>query len=1765
MPLDVAASIQVRRPDDSVLWETDEPIQLHLPVSASLRRYGLGVVRTFDEEPGHYTIHVQLRRAVEDDAIPGGDGAGVVFVGQPFDASASVFPPLLPPGSVTATVTVGATRRPLNVLPGVGNPILIQRFATDAAGPAGLTLGPDGNVYFASFGSERSSDIPGYEPGQTVGRITELDTVETFATLAPGVTGVTVGPDGAIYATNVGNPEHFTRISLPDAEVSTWFNWEGATIAGGGVGENITDIVFDDAGNAYGTELFEPFIFGITYPGERIYRVTPGENGTGDAAETFVTGFLTPTLLTIDRRTQDLFTCDTGNHRVARATTVGEPVVTTAIGEYDGQCAGLLFDEFGNLFVLNDALGEVHVFTTQVVDGHTQVTGELTWLFGGLLNPYDITFDRNGHLVSSLVDEDTVIRILMAAPSDPPVIDLTVQHQTVGRPDEGSARPDLGDDGPTWSDGLVAWRRVFASDETQQDFAYEQDLDDLEPGDAVALSDGTTLRYAAGDAEVETTLPPLVGFVDHVIGLDPDLVTVRPGTHERVAVHLRNHRLEPDTFALVVDGIDPAIDWALPAEVEVPAEGEATVELRLTARHEAAAGLSQYSVHAVSALGTTDRAVGRVNVEGDPIVITTMTLPPSVRWGERATLRVRFAKSPEDGRRGFVMRSYGLAPIVEGGRELYGLVDYYRTTDITQDHNRVFKAPAGTYPFRIELTELSGQSRLAAVGTGTVTISNEVGVRVTADPELVLTGRGQPFTLTAVLSNPGTREVNVRLDRCCGPAYWQPDYDAGPHRLGPGQVRRVPIRMNPNGILVGDYGHRLTVTDVDDADLRDEFTATVRILEPGANLSIVSPRDAVAFNGEATITGRLSRAYASPGARWRIAFDSALAFSAELAEDSVDLTQVSSRNFPIRFRELQGLAPGPWPVRVYAWPEDNPELVFEEFGSVTIPSGGLTAAFEPETIVLPQIGAGSVLLSVLNHDYDTAHVAAIDFAVDAEGLGVEAARNDLALAPGGRDDQAVVLLPTAVGDYTVTATITPAEGDDAVARVRVIVLDPADAPVIDDVMIDPNPALEGQPFRLTVLAHDPNDDALVFDIDTDGDGFFDIESSPTPTHTLRFADDFDGDLRLRARDREGGFHEVLHALIVENVAPSFGSAPAITASEAVEYRFVPQVSDPGDDTVTIALTSGPDGAAYSDGALTWTPTPAQADVGTATFTLRASDEDGGVTDLRWVVAVARDNALPSAPTPVFPLGDVVGASVNLRIDPATDPDGDALAYTYEVYSGETLVAQATTDALATPVELAGVGPHAWRARAHDGIDFGPWSVTAGFVVDPTTPNLPPEAPVILFPVADEPAETFPVVASWEPAFDAEADTLTYDVQVLSGDDALVYEATAIEPEADPVEHVLPELAGGARWTLRVRAADAYAAGPWAEVSFDLVNRPPDAPIQVSPIDGVTLDGPDVSLTFTNVADPDGHTVSYVVEVFEDPEQTRSAFQTQVAGSGESETVVTWRAPEPEGTWYWVVTAVDELGATAAAGPEEFNLLRETTNRAPEAPRLLEPIGGGAVPAGSVTFVFTGAIDPDGDNVHHTFSLRSGASELERRNDLGGRSGEAIEVTLDVDAGDYTWTAWATDLRGLDGAEADPAAFKVGPLNAAPTTPTPVAPVGDAEVEPGSLELVVEPSVDPDGDVVTYQFAIYADGASTPIWTGSSDTVTVVPPIGAQDGDGFEWEAWAVDSAGLASDRSARALFHWATLPDGPNATTSGVQDCDCQTTAGHTWRWWSRR
>lgn len=82
--------------------------------------------------------------------------------------------------------------------------------------------------------------------------------------------------------------------------------------------------------------------------------------------------------------------------------------------------------------------------------------------------------------------------------------------------------------------------------------------------------------------------------------------------------------------------------------------------------------------------------------------------------------------------------------------------------------------------------------------------------------------------------------------------------------------------------------------------------------------------------------------------------------------------------------------------------------------------------------------------------------------------------------------------------------------------------------------------------------------------------------------------------------------------------PVFTSVPPVNANPAATYAYTPTTSHPDGLGVTVSLVSGPAGAAFGGGSLTWTPTSDQFALENQ-FVLKATDSGGSVSFQRWTV------------------------------------------------------------------------------------------------------------------------------------------------------------------------------------------------------------------------------------------------------------------------------------------------------------------------------------------------------------------------------------------------------------------------------------------------------------------------------------------------------------------------------------------------------------------
>ncbi len=209
---------------------------------------------------------------------------------------------------------------------------------------------------------------------------------------------------------------------------------------------------------------------------------------------------------------------------------------------------------------------------------------------------------------------------------------------------------------------------------------------------------------------------------------------------------------------------------------------------------------------------------------------------------------------------------------------------------------------------------------------------------------------------------------------------------------------------------------------------------------------------------------------------------------------------------------------------------------------------------------------------------------------------------------------------------------------------------------------------------------------------------------------------------------------------------------------------------------------------------------------------------------------------------------------------------------------------------------------------------------------------------------------------------------------------------------------------------------------------------------------------------------------------------------------------------------------------------------------PGAPIPLSPIAGVEAGNTSPDLVVTNAVDPDGDALQLTFEVYDDAALTSLvvdspavAQDPSGQSLWKVDVVL-AENTTFHWRARASDAWA-DGPWSVVESFTVNQNNEPPTAPTPATPLDGEAV--ASLTPLTQwgPSVDPDGDAITYAVEVWLDG-DEPQLAASIDGLE-------EAASGFvEWvvdaplqeDAWhlararATDEHGLSSDWSDEVAF-----------------------------------
>ncbi|HEY7697901.1 MAG TPA: hypothetical protein VIE88_05760, partial [Vicinamibacteria bacterium] len=419
-------------------------------------------------------------------------------------------------------------------------------------------------------------------------------------------------------------------------------------------------------------------------------------------------------------------------------------------------------------------------------------------------------------------------------------------------------------------------------------------------------------------------------------------------------------------------------------------------------------------------------------------------------------------------------------------------------------------------------------------------------------------------------------------------------------------------------------------------------------------------------------------------------------------------------------------------------------------------------------------------------------------------------------------------------------------------------------------------------------------------------------------------------------------------------------------AQAVFHRFEIDTSSSFD---TAALQSV-DGLFAAGAEVRWTPPMALSENEVYFWRVRASD---GAASSDWsdiaTFRVDAANERPSIPRLESPLeGAIVSSSTpTLTLVNASDPEGDALRYDFEVYEGGSLVAQIESlregegrTAWTVSPRLSEDRTYRFRARARDSELASDWSQPQSFLVN--VMNSPPSAPSLASPPEGSLVSSLPVTLEVVNAVDLDGDALTYRFEVYRDPD-LRELVEASGPVVESIPRTSWEMTAALEenhlYYWRARAGGGLE-GPWmptARFRFSLSSEAPTAPVLLTPSDGATLAEARPILTIEGAVDPDFDPLRYVFEVFDEG--------GLVVRSPEIEDT-SWEVSldlAENHTYSWQALATDGSFSTPSEGRFSFRV--DAVEEAPLPPSPIAPADGSTVATRTPTLVVGNSMSPDG--------------------------------------------------------------------------------------------------------------------------------------------------------------------------------------------------------
>lgn len=334
-----------------------------------------------------------------------------------------------------------------------------------------------------------------------------------------------------------------------------------------------------------------------------------------------------------------------------------------------------------------------------------------------------------------------------------------------------------------------------------------------------------------------------------------------------------------------------------------------------------------------------------------------------------------------------------------------------------------------------------------------------------------------------------------------------------------------------------------------------------------------------------------------------------------------------------------------------------------------------------------------------------------------------------------------------------------------------------------------------------------------------------------------------------------------------------------------------------------------------------------------------------------------------------------------------------------------------------------------------------------------------------------------------------------------------------------------------RYYWRVRVSHESGSSEWLNGRFFInsSNDAPSAPLLLSPTPMGQTDQLRPLFQFNNSQDVDEDGLSYRVRVFSENDDSFSHPVAEMSGLlPDASGTTQWQSPvelEENHFYLWQVEARDEHGAVKQSEPSLFGV--SLSNDAPSVPGLAWPLDQQRIDhSKNVALRLDAARDPE----RQPLKYRIQVDASERFDSLGLQdsswfSAEQAGIQWVVpgelsENQEYFWRARASD--GEQESAWVMGRFRVNQFQEAPPVPVASNPAIGAWVEVRNPRLQVHPALDPDGDVLSYEFALFDEQGNEPLATEAVSELHWTPSFTLQDNHIYRWRVRALDATGLAS-------------------------------------------